>query len=359
MTIIPLAPFTTSMLITILNATIEILCVSSIFILIAIHECNRLLRGEHISIRRHMYVVRIVAVMAMVIFVVLEVVISIYSGSAFRSRMASQPCISTGDFLPPGDKGTQGEAVTFRCLKIDGTVFTFRHGNYSLDTGQVQCEDNIIYRYKTGTKEELAVEGGTVGCDEEFCVVVHLQNDTNRVAFSEPIDVRFFLPDEVIVTGTSRIFRFLVTEFFFNVTTPAITIAERAAKAYKQNVTDGLQLRRRTFQGTTEDKCDFVVKKDEVTEISIWIVVLMCIVWTMSLILFAVTMSQRKHVFYDVRSTWDWAKKTNHLVDGTRDGDLFLRCVREDGVPRIYVVDGVDEDNFERQVSNHKEAILD
>lgn len=353
MTTIPLAPFTTSMFITILNATIEIACVSAIFILIAIHECNRLLRGEHISIRRHMYIVRIVAVMAMVIFVILEVVISVNSGSSFRERTDSKRCISTGNFLPSGRNTSEAEAIAFRCVQIRKDIFSFRHGNYSLDNGQVQCEDDVIYKFQVGKQVALPVNGATIACLGEFCSLVHLEQNNKRVAFSEPLNVKNFPEGAEVATGFDEEDKagFLVTDFENNITESSRTIAERVAEAYVAEVTDDLQLRRRTFQGSVEGKCDFVVRKDEVTEIAVWIVVVMSIVWTLSLLLFTITISQRKQVFYDIRSTWDWARKTNHLIDGTRDGDLFLRCVREEGVPRIYVVDGADEDNFNRQVS--------
>lgn len=337
MVVIPLAPFTTSLLITIVNASVELACLSSMLIFIALSECQRLRNGKAISIRWHCIWVRLVTVIAMIMFVALEIVISVNSDTATKKVINSEDCVTTKLGVRSKDS-PPSEIVTFQCMKIQSNKYMFHTGNYSNANGRVQCEKEIVYWYLAQRfLENVPIAGGTTNCEGDTCVV--LKSDKKVLLISEPFH-------KISLNNKSAQATFLPTNLPFDPSDKLEEYAKKMSELYAFPVTDELDIRRLLLLGAEETKCDFSEDSGEVTKISTWIVVVVSAVWATSILLcMFMIFVKKKQVFYDMRNTWDWATKTHSRPGRVSSNHLYIKCGTDRSSLRIYVVDSLEEDD--------------
>lgn len=334
---IPLRSLTTSLFITIINALIEVSCLSAVLVIIAANECRKLRKGEAINIRTHCSSIRFVTIAAMLMFVTLEVLISINSEVGFRNKNAQQDCVTTREGIISENDSPASEAITLRCMKVTGSVYYFRTGNYSNIDGSIQCEQKVVYNYTVlNLIEDEPLSGSVRSCEAAICVAVKARG--KELFISTPYKEG---SDEGVSVAP-----FIPTTLSFDPEPLLEDIANKVVQLYASQILDEMQIRRLALLGAEDGKCDFRADQKQVTEISTWIVVMLLIVWVLSIGLILVALFIRRYVFYDMNRTWDWATKAYNVPERNFGTDFYIKSSLEGGTHRIFVVSSTTEDNF-------------
>ena len=280
-------------------------------------------------------------------FISLEIAFSTSSTTIRRPQINLEPCASTRIGLRDETTSFESIAIAYKCLKVDGDIITFKTGNYSKKSKQVQCSSDDVFLYKTNDKPyKASITEGTIGCldeprtpDGRYCATAYAQGRDVFISMT-------YLERSLEITEYTPNRTFLATKLSFDPDMMLETFAKRAAELSLRQVTDELNSRRYIFVGTTNSTCEFEGNIDEHTNISNAVIAITLSFWIISLSFFAVVMLNKRKVFYDMRSTWDWARKSYHMVDSDRTGDLYVTCVTIDGSRRIYVTDHIEDNRL-------------
>lgn len=334
---IPIRSLTASLVITIINASIELACLSAMLIMIAANECRKLRKGEAINIRTHSFSVRLVTVIAMVMFITLEILISVNSATGFWITTKEQDCVSTREGIISENDSLASEAITMRCMSITNDVFSFRTGNYSRVDGSVQCEKNVVYKYTAQDfVHDEPISDAVIKCFSTKCAAVKAREKT--LLMSGPYEKG---TGDVKTSTTS----FLRTNLTFDPKPILEDIAEKLVEVYNLAILDDLQIRRLVLLGAADTRCEFTDEKNQVTEIPTWIVILLLIVWMSSIFLVIVALFVRRSIFYDIHRTWDWASKTYNVPERNFGTDFYIKSIFDGSIHRIYVVSSPENEN--------------
>ena len=335
--IIPLRSLTTSLFITIINASIELACLSAVLVIIAANECRKLHRGEAVNIRTHCFVVRFGTVAAMIMFITLEILVSVNSEVGFRVSTKLQDCVTTREGMISGEDTPASEAITMRCMNVSSdNVYSFRNGNYSKVDGSVQCEKDVVFNYTGGDIIPLEpILGSSIKCSFGICAAAKARGNILLLSESFPEG-----SGEIENSGAS----FLRTNLSFDPQPILEDIASKLAELYQVPITDELRLRRLSLLRAIDSRCEFIDEQKQVTEISTWIAVLILIVWVLSIVVILTALFVRRSVFYDMHRTWDWATKTYNVPDRDFGTEFFIKSRLEGDIRRIFVVNSAEDD---------------
>lgn len=335
---ISLRPSIFSLVITVTSVVVELACLQALYILNALVESRSLRQGKLISVRRHRFRTQLLAVFATATFVAIEVITSANSHTAFITGSNSQPCVQlavrTGydpESLVTDDVelSTAAEVVALSCVQIRNSTFFFRGGNYSADTGKVECEQNALYSYRANVREQHSPFGDDAVryCGQSGCVAVILrQNQTLLVSewfrreSSRDRNASFIVVDSNLAIPRSRL----------------RSIAQHTQDLYEWVTVDELEVRRQTLLEAKVSTCSFESGRREVTRIRTWTLVVAILFWSLCVALFVVMNVAKKWVMYDMRNAMDWASKTLHVgngdgEDGNRRRRLFVRLESSHG----------------------------
>lgn len=336
MVIIPLSPTYTSFVITIISVVAELLCLSAFLTFNNLAECAILLRGSLISIRRHQFRIIFVTLIAMVLFVTVETLTSIYSNTDFAVVSQTAPCVRT---TTPGLRGAVqlgAEVLLFTCVKINGSTFTFFGGNFSTSLGRTTCSDEFLFRYQVGNFVNQTIAGdGIRRCIPslfgDICAILRTQGRT--VFLSEPFQKPPPGANEQIP------WLFLRTEINFNPALHLDLLMNKTMQAHTDDLLDEWDIRRRVFAGSENSTCEFTSQGKERTNIKTAIVTLTVILWIVSAILFISSLLFKRNSFYNISNPLDWANNTFRAMDNHETSVTHVRCVVEDGSRRVYATD--------------------
>ena len=346
---VPFRSLTTSLFITIINASIELAFLSAMLVMIAANECRKLRKGEAINIRRHCFSVRLVTVTAMIMFIVLEILISINSKAGHSMTTKEDACISTREGMVSLNDSSASEAITMRCMNVNGDVFSFRNGNYSKDNGMIRCENDTSFVYKYTAKDLVAddpLSNAVTKCISTKCVAVKSRG--NSLLISVPYE-------ESSGSMANKNNSFMLTTVMFDPKPMIEDVADRVAELYQLQITDELQIRRLALLRAIDSDCDVMVMEHQVTEISTWIAAITIIVWILSILLIFSAIIVKRHIFYDINRIRDWAEKT-YNVPGRDSGDEFyIKTGLEGDIHRLYVTNSLKDNLSDMEMSLESE----
>lgn len=300
------------------------------------------------NIRWHCIYIRLVALLAMFMFIGLEILISVNSKTASSPTTKVEKCFRVEIGIQGGDEDPEIEAISFHCLKVKKQQFTYRIGNYSHLTDRVQCNSEPAYQYEIKKTEKLPMIVGKRVCWQKRCSTVVVQE--RQVLISEPFRKSFLeMEDKQNMT-----IDFARTTVNFDPSGLIDHFAENLAESFQQDIFDEHDLRRRTFLGGKNASCIFVGKEEETTSISTWVVVFTSSVWSVSMVLFFCMIITKRGVFYNMHNTWDWARKTYQMRHEFRGQKMYVKMATISGVNRFYVVD-----DYNAQVESEHDAEID
>ena len=352
MTIISLRPSVTSLVITLINASIELACLSALYTLIARIECSRLQRGRLINIRWHCFYIRLVALLVMLMFIILEIIISLNSNTTSIRSTKIEKCFRVLPGIDNGDDSAEGEAVSFRCLSVNKKQFSYRIGNYSHQTDRIECASELVYQYEVHKREFLSMNIGERICDQGTCATVAVEG--RKVLISAPFEKKFLEMKEM----KNKTIEFAPTMVNFDPRNLGVHFVKNLVKTYQGDNFDEHEVRRRVLLGGKNDSCSFAGKEKQATSISTWVVIFIGCIWSVSALLFLIMVMNKRSVFYDMHNTFDWASKTYQMAEELRGKRLYLKMVTINGMNRFYVVDEyADEYDSELELVEEIERI--
>ena len=346
---VPFRSLTTSLLITIINASIELALLSAMLVMIAANECRKLRRGEAINIRRHCFSVRLVTVAAMIMFIVLEILISINSKAGHSMTTKEDACISTRGGMVSINDSSASEAITMRCMNESGNVFSFRNGNYSKDSGMIRCEDNTSFVYEYTAKDLIPDDpqsNAVTKCISAKCVAVKSRG--NNLLISVPYEEN---SGSMETNNTS----FMLTTVLFDPKPMMEDVADRVAELYQLQITDELQIRRLALLRAIDSNCEVRVMGHQVTEISTWIAALTIIVWILSILLIFAAIFVKRHIFFDLNRIRDWAAKTHNMPGRDSGDEFYIKTGLEGDIHRLYVTNSPKDNLSDMEMSLESE----
>ena len=337
---------------TLINAFVEFAFLTVMLTMLAIHECKVLKKGKLINIRKHCRFVRLITLFAIILFISLEITFSRTVDEEIRHVGSDGPCVRTQINIPPkipsGNFSNAEALITYNCLNSTTDTWRVRLGNYSTESGKVECATEDVFTYRINSFiTYFPLRNGTIGCVGESiedrgrrCVTVRAEK--NVVYLSAP----YFEAD----LNESDFRRdFYGTALSFDPSQHLEDFAKSAATLGKFGVTDELNLRRLTFLHDLSTTCSLKKKEVRITLIPSIFLGIMVVLWTFSLILFGLMFVWKREVFYDVQNTWDCTTKTSYRFDSQEKGEFYIKCVEANGEKRIFVTDSREEGrlNFE------------
>lgn len=340
--IIPLPTLYTQLMFTAINAITEIGCVSATFVLIGLAECYALTTHRRVRLASHRRYHRVVQVVAMITFIVLEVLISTFTKPHTHHIESKQNCTQvnrTENFLALNDSDERRmseEMVLYSCLRTNSSnIINISTGVKSEDTGAVQCNQEWIFQYENDrTDHEQFSERDEVGkqCNEQFCTLVSLDRSGTRMFLSKPVPRASFDSDNNKIDGKW-------TNLNFNVQIDVKIMATKVLGLYEQGVFDELDVRRRLLVQSKKQECQFSSDRKEHSVLPFWLLGLIISMWGTCAFLFILTRVLKRGVFYDIDNPSHWACITDwQLIQGDRrKHSAFLRSTTVDGVRRIFV----------------------
>lgn len=329
-----------SVLIALLFASAEILLLSALLNLVNVYVTRYLFRSttnRPLPIRLYRSLILISNFCSILIFLILDILISLTAVPSTRPVIASSRCLksslprapNTSDPTIPG-----AEALHFACVTVDNITVSHTPGNRSLSSYPplLQCEDTDVYRYTIGSEIMYTDDLGELvyGCQFEVCGALLWRPDETGEAgmlyFSPPISKS----SKNIPLRPTKVFR------------DGNRIEERLQEManilpvlYKTTITAEGEIRRILLTGVEEGECKFEVGRKEVTVVKLWAAWVMGVIWTTSVIIGIIGMWGCGKVLFDMGNGEHWAQRTRYGLDSRQEGQMGIQY-GEDGL--VWVV---------------------
>lgn len=311
--LIPLRSQWVSLLVTLGSSVTELVALWAALYINTVRESRALEKGHSVNLNRHLMRKRVITMVAAVIFVCSEIVVSNYSTTVFTDIKVQEPCITVKAGGNHNNATGYFEAITIGCLQPKGKLFSQHLGNYSLISDAVSCESSPAYEFETSTPLLRSLGNSTLKCiEEDECFFYQLEG--NKFFFSEAIYDLAEVPQSI---------EFWQTRLFFNCTS-AVYAAERLYEIWKEEtLVEELFLRARIFTETTEQSCTFVKAKQEGTRIPVFIIFLIIGMWSVSLFVSCtVLLFARDRFTFDPSDPKDWTRTVLQL--GGKSAQMHL-----------------------------------
>ncbi|KAI0557522.1 hypothetical protein FGB62_292g04 [Gracilaria domingensis] len=313
-------------------------------------ECDALKRGKQVSVRRHSARTKFLAVFAMVVFIVLEVILSSFSDPAFSREEQRRPCVAVDrlDVRNGSNYNINTDSILITCARVDGDAIFQRVGNRSLSDTDVVCGDSDVYKSVGEGRVQTPIDANqSQSCSDEGFGCIFSEISGREFRFSELLledEIEFLIADRTPIT-------YLVTTLFFDIDkSQEGELGRRVINAFGDGVTDPQELRRRILLGTEDTICPFFLLNDA-TEVPLGLICVIVATWVLSVIAFVSTLLFRRQIFYDMGDPLHWAQRTFRHVDEPILENPVVTSVYEHGERLMYVSSASSEEyNFLRRV---------
>ncbi|PXF42580.1 hypothetical protein BWQ96_07675 [Gracilariopsis chorda] len=339
--IIPLRPLTTQLLFTIVSALSEIGLISAVLVILTKKECHTLSTERPVSIKSHSLRWRLIPVVAMLMFIALETLVSVHTKTHIHHVKNSHKCVQvdlrTSEALEvESSLNKEEEAVMLNCVKMtpaEDANFNIEvyPGNYSRSGEKifVDCSADWLMKYKLDTKGKGILEpNAEQHCRNGFCVFLYSQE--SKVFFSPPLpSARFNHTNEY--TG-------YWTEFIPGAVPSLNSTATYLLLLYQKGILEEIQIRRKLFMSAERGQCEMTNGSKEHTLVPYWLISITALSWFCSAILFALTRVLKSGIFYNISDPLHWTRRTYWAFNEGVDGKVthFRSCL-VDGVRRVYL----------------------
>ncbi|KAI0565232.1 hypothetical protein FGB62_20g28 [Gracilaria domingensis] len=322
------APFV-SVIVTVLSTLAELALLSFLLVLNNLHECKRLRSGRGVEVRHHLKRTRIISLLALAAFFVLEVVFSFYNDPVNNVVSETHACVRVANSVRErGDSRgfLRAADVLLECGVVENGTITQFEGNFSRQTQQVECSPQAMFTYPLDDRtvndsvSDLPFRCVAVAEGEEC---VFLQQRGNLSLISQP----FFLEDLPFLPEN---FPFLPTELHFTAPSNLTLFADRAIEAFQRNIFGPAALRRIIYSGASEGTCTFPVVDGTATTIPLAMIIALSVVWAIAILLFLSVWWLRKDVFFEMNNPMDWATRSMRSADDPLGMNPILTGVEDE-----------------------------
>lgn len=330
MVLIPLRAPLLSLTTAIISALAELLFLGASLTINVYNENKSLSRSQTIPIRHHRTRIRVLTLLAMALFVVLETIIGVFSETTFTTIRTVEKCVKTTGSSVKGEDLIEGEAILYNCLMVNGSDVLVRTGNYSVGRGDILCEQDVVMQYTLGDFHTFRLDRAVERCIETktgtICSAAFFENGLLWIAAGYTDKGR---EPEIV---------FFPTRVSYDVKSRLGAVALRAAEVLALGVVEETELRRRILLRSTTAECVFARKGKEATETPLAVIVITGVAWGMSLLLVCLGIWCRKRSvgWYDMSDPLHWATRTWREIDD-EEGEVCVRGVWEGGKRRVYV----------------------
>ncbi|CAN8071427.1 unnamed protein product [Agarophyton chilense] len=313
------------------------------------------MKGHRVSVHRHQHRVGLFSGIALLTFLVIEVITSYLSDPADRRTVSQQPCFALDSIIlrpAPSGLALQEDFVSFKCVDFRGSSILLKPGNFSMEEERVKCSQAVVLEFDADSSKipfEYPLEGSErstlknpapnplLHCSEGDCVVVRTNSSVESTVIRLSLNFKEANLSELRKTRAKV--PILVTKVFFNASDLMPQIADRALEAFRRNVNTPLELNRRIYMGSEETLCPFDRNLGAATQIPLSLIVVISITWLLSFLVWIVSFVLRTSVFYDISNPIHWAKRTKFSIGEEIRGDPRIYSVYEEGQFVVYVSD--------------------
>ncbi|PXF45258.1 hypothetical protein BWQ96_04957 [Gracilariopsis chorda] len=370
---IPLKSQFVSLIVTLISGLAELFLFGALLGFNKYSECIALRKGRQVSVRLHRIRAKFLAVLAMVVFIFLEVIMSFFSDPAIEIKFRTDECLAVDRIdLREGFTGDTNDEdfILIRCIGIKKDGFLQRAGNFSLNPNtkaRVRCGKHALYEYPNeddlqftltnvtrtgGTDTDLVLECilptpavGEKPPTERLCAAVR-QLPPNSIGFTNVYLSAAVRESEVgPLVNQQVVIPFLETSVRYNTSGLSRNFARRLLRAYDKDVTDPMEIRKRVFMGIERRKCAFEHRKKDLTTVPLGLVYGIVAAWILSFLTFASTLLLRRSIFYDMSDPLHWAQRTYRHIDEPIVGNPVVTSVYEHGERLMYVSGSASNDD--------------
>ncbi|CAN8070199.1 unnamed protein product [Agarophyton chilense] len=290
--------------------------------------CRRLTNQQSITVRSQKRAISGLAVLATLMFVVLETIISVSSQAVVQTIDSLQECIQNKAVgIETSDFEIEGEIIHYGCTTINGNSVTHHPGNYSLDTGNLQCAADVLYSYTIGERQSVSWADGDSKCDFVSCLVVVLRGDMLYISVSVGAH-ETEAPIEAIPTNVT----------FLNINGEDLKrILNITMNSYVTGIQEETDIRRRALAAPVKSKCEFTQTGTQSTSIPLSVIVISSTVWILSILFFLASFAFKNKVFFDSGNPTHWASLTWHDIEASEGDEPRLMISDPNGSRRIRI----------------------
>lgn len=297
---------TFSLIVTMFSVISEIAFLSATLSINSAFDSRKLRNGNIINVRKHRSRVVVLTLFAMISFVVLETIVGLTSDPRMVPLFRDERCVSS--------------LLNFSRSRLDGSTLVQLQGNYSLETNQTRCSEEVMYKFIPSNftdinRKDAIEDASTQGAHS----LSFWKNDTKTLFLASLYPTR-----HTIVSSFQA-------NFFDNTLDLSKEIQLKIATHLSQLsiicMTEEMEQRRLLFIGAAKRKCPFVASEIEATEIPLGVIILSIAVWVVSFVLFIVSLFWRKSILFDVSNPLHWAKHARHDPKEAHGNEPFLRTL--------------------------------
>ncbi|PXF42453.1 hypothetical protein BWQ96_07831 [Gracilariopsis chorda] len=316
--IIPLRPLTTQLIFTVIMAVSEIVFASAVLVLHALAECHVLKKGKALSVKSNGHRIRVINVLALLMFVGLEVLLSVYTVGTDTAVNSEQNCVRlfrrnvSGTEFDILDKWANHESIFFGCLRpgLNQTI-SVSGGSYSLDSGWVQCNEGTLLSYRhfaVSTEMFTGRELEQKKCDEIRCAGMFFEqgsmfSEQGSMFFSHSLNVTETFQGTVAGRRTNLSFTPSAAELE--------VMTDMLLTLYRMGISNEHELRRVVFSLVREQRCSMITFLRRHTVLPVWMLTLTALLCALSMVAFAAAQLGKGWVFFDMRDPAHWSRKAS------------------------------------------------
>lgn len=318
----------------------ELGLLASLLNIVNIAVCSLLSNGKSMQIRRYRRWVFVASLASVFAFVLVETILSLSSDPSKEKLFETHKCLWTLVGSGKDDDGAEAEAIQFRCTEVNGTNVFHRTGNFSLETGAVQCHElAYYYEIKKWVPYNKSMGLTVRSCTKGICAATAWEFNSQSSNGSLPRQGILYISHQIPKTAQNKEIELLPTSIAnIDLSNDLKVLSKRAANLYYQAINEEGELRRRALLGTMNENCPFVKEEVDVTVVASWALVFSAIIWSLSIFSFIVTLFLRRRAFFDMSNPLHWAVVSRH--DSSRSFGSFPSVnLDEHGQKVIWITD--------------------
>lgn len=337
MVIIALKSQFVSLFITLVSALAELALFAAALALNRYSECRHLRGGHELSVSGHRLRTNVLTVLAMLVFVALEVVTSFFSDPVIVPTPVIAPCMRLDRFTKATgitNDFNRSYALQQDCFTSTTERFQQAGGSLRLSDGLVQCDSTPLISYIIDESQEFSINETVSTCPQPDglpCMGVLWRPPF--FYFTGPYKVSSFqelsASGEKVEALVTRLENFDAAPFY-----PQIT--KRLSVLFKDQEGDPVTLRTNAFLGVRRTNCTFL-EPGNGAQLPLAVLALIVGLWALSFGSFVATLFLRGKMFYDMSDPMHWATRTIRRHDGPVTADPVVTTEWQEGQPTIYV----------------------
>lgn len=273
-------------------------------------------------------------------FILAETILSLSSDPSRGELFEDHKCLRTLVGSGEDDDGAGAEAIQFRCTEVNGTNVFHTTGNFSLETGAVQCHElAYYYEIKKWVLYNQSMGNTERRCTRGICAATAWQSNSQSPNGSLPRLGILYISQFIPKTAKDKDIEFLPTNIASaDLSEKLGALSKRAATMYYRAINEEGELRGRVLLGTTNETYPFLKEEVDVTLVSSWALAFSAAIWGLSVVMFVVTLFLRNRTFFDMTNPFHWAVATRH--DSSRSyGSVPSVSLGEHGREVIWITD--------------------